>query len=50
VAVVARVPSRTVVRLAPLAYFVTVAMLVLVLAIGISPEGLQARRWLPSGR
>ena len=49
VAVVARVPSRTVVRLAPLAYFATVAMLVLVLAIGISPEGLQARRWLALG-
>jgi hypothetical protein len=33
-------------QLAPLAYVVTLALLVLVLAAGVSPEGLQARRWL----
>lgn len=49
VAVVARVPSRAVVRLAPLAYFVTLGMLLLVLLAGLSPEGLEARRWLPLG-
>lgn len=47
--VVARVPTRTVVRLAPLAYVVTLLLLLLVLAIGVSPDGLQARRWLPLG-
>lgn len=48
-AVVARVPTRAVVRLAPAAYGVTLALLLLVLVIGISPDGLQARRWLPLG-
>jgi len=46
---VARVPSRTVVRLAPAAYFVTVGLLLLVLFAGVAPEGLQARRWLAVG-
>ena len=49
VAVVARVPSRTVVRWAPAAYLLTLALLALVLIVGVSPEGLQARRWLPLG-
>jgi cell division protein FtsW len=48
-AVVARVPTRTVVRLAPAAYIVTLALLAVVLVAGVSPEGLQARRWLPLG-
>ena len=46
---VARVPSRTIVRFAPAAYFVTVALLLLVLLAGVAPEGLQARRWLAVG-
>jgi cell division protein FtsW len=47
--VVARVPARTVVRVAPVAYIVTLALLVVVLIAGVSPDGLQARRWLPLG-
>jgi cell division protein FtsW len=47
--VVARVPARTVVRVAPVAYIVTLGLLVVVLIAGVSPDGLQARRWLPLG-
>jgi cell division protein FtsW len=47
--VVAHVPTRAVVKLAPIAYVATLALLVLVLVAGVSPDGLQARRWLPLG-
>lgn len=46
---VARVPPRLIVRAAPLAYVGTMALLVAVLFIGISPDGNEARRWLALG-
>lgn len=49
VGLVAFVPTRWVIRFTPLAYLATLAMLVAVLVIGVSPEGLSARRWLAFG-
>lgn len=46
---VARVPPRVIVRLAPLGYVATLGLLVAVLFIGISPDGSEARRWLLVG-
>jgi cell division protein FtsW len=46
---VARVKPLGIVRLAPLGYFVTLALLVAVLVVGISPDGSEARRWLLIG-
>lgn len=46
---VAFMPVRWVVRGAPLAYFVTLGMLIAVLVIGVSPDGLNAQRWLAIG-
>lgn len=47
--VVARIPVRAVVRASPWIYAVTLALLVLVLLIGISPNGSDAKRWLAFG-
>jgi cell division protein FtsW len=49
VATVAYIPTRWVVRVTPLAYLVTVALLGAVLVVGVSPDGLDARRWLALG-
>ena len=48
-AIVAYIPVRWVVRSAPAAYFITLGMLIAVLVVGISPDGLSAQRWLAIG-
>jgi cell division protein FtsW len=49
VALVAYVPTHWVVRVTPAAYLIALALLVAVLFIGVSPDGLDARRWLAVG-
>jgi cell division protein FtsW len=49
VAIVAYVPTNWVVRLTPWFYLITLGLLAAVLLVGISPEGLSARRWLAVG-
>lgn len=46
---VARLRPMHVVRLAPAAYVVTLALLVAVLVVGVAPEGSSATRWLLVG-
>jgi cell division protein FtsW len=46
---VARVPVRTVVRASPWLYGVTLLLLILVLIVGVSPAGSDAKRWLLVG-
>lgn len=46
---VARFKPIGIVRLAPLGYAATLAMLLAVLVVGISPDGSEARRWLLVG-
>jgi len=46
---VARVPARVVIRVAPALYGVSLALLVAVLFIGVAPDSGDARRWLPIG-
>lgn len=46
---VARVPTRVVVRFAPIGYAVTLGLLVLVLLVGIAPETGNAVRWIGLG-
>ena len=47
--VVARIPVRRVVRASPWLYGGTLLLLVLVLIIGVSPAGSEAKRWLLVG-
>lgn len=48
-AVVGLVRPRAILRVSPFAYVLGLALLALVLAIGVSPEGSEARRWLLVG-
>lgn len=44
-----RIPTRAVVKASPWAYVSVLALLVLVLVVGVSPEGSDSRRWIPLG-
>lgn len=44
---VSRFPPRLIAKLSTPAYFLVFILLVLVLFIGVSPEGSEAKRWLP---
>ena len=47
--VVARIPTRSVVRASPYAYVAVLVLLGLVLVVGASPVGSDSRRWIPIG-
>lgn len=46
---VGRLKPRAIVRLSPIAYFVVLGLLILVLIIGVSPAGSESKRWLLIG-
>ncbi len=46
---VGRLKPMAIVRLAPFGYVLTLGLLVAVLFVGISPDGIEARRWLLVG-
>ena len=47
--IISRIPPQRIAKVSPLAYGSVLLMLVLVLFIGVSPDGSESRRWLDLG-